>query len=579
MLRSPGNTRVLRRSLFGGNQLTKYNEKDASWHHEYSIRPDTFAFKVSGRPDIRMNRLSPFQELKNRRFNVLDFIYRNSTNYPFHEKTPQEVFNSYPLINAKKLARNKYRPRKVKMSVADYIDDSLYNPHYGYFSLEVEIFNTEKPFDYNNITDVDDFLDNWKLAYTKYDNEEVKVKRQELIQPDKNNYANPQSKFASTSLKLYNEEKEKLKPDQKNKRSLQLWHTPTELFQPYYGEAIARNLLDKYKTDPKFKDQDLIIYEMGGGNGTLMINILNYIKKTDPKIYAKATYKIIEISSQLAVKQYSLALKSKLVAKGLDSLKCEIINKSIFEWNDVVEEPVFFISLEVFDNFAHDLIRYDNETGLPHQGHVLIDDKGDFYEFFTPELNYYSDLYLNLRENSKNRLLGKNSLLKTAKSVIPFINKDNIHPLNHSNTKLVWKNSLIPLKDNLTPGEFIPTRLLHFFSILKYKFPNHSLVSSDFHYLPNTVEGYYNGPVVQTILKDKMVDITTYMCHQGFFDIMFPTDFNVMSDMYYQVTGKSASVELHKHYLQQWSDIKATTTKKGENPMLDFYKNVNFMIS
>lgn len=558
--------RVFRRLLFNNNKLIKYRENDSSFHHEYSIRPDTFAFKISN-----TSTTSPFQ--KTGKFNLIDYIYRNSTNYPFDKKTPKEVFNTYPMINSKKLGRNGTRPRKVKMAVSDFIEDSLYNPQYGYFSMEVEIFHNDKPFDYHNIKDVDDFMDTWQKAYVKYDNEQVAPQRKELIAADSVNYADPKSKFATNSLRLYNEEKKNTNPTTKNKRSLQLWHTPTELFQPFYGEAIAKNILSKFKAE---NQEELIIYEMGGGNGTLMTNILKYLKVKEPKIYAKTQYKIIEISSQLAVKQYNQALREKLVSQGLDVLKFQIINKSIFEWKDVETKPCFFIALEVFDNFSHDLIRYDNKTGEPYQGHVLVDDKGDFYEFFTPKLNYYSEVFLQLRENGPYSQLKTNYLHKF-KSLIPFLNKDSIHPLNHSTSKLIWKNSLFPFKDNLSPGEFIPTRLTEFFHILKHKFPNHHLISSDFNSLPNSIPGYYNAPVVQTVVKDKMVDITTYMCHQGFFDIMFPTNFNLMSNIYEQIVGKQVIVELHKKYLQTWGDVEATTTKRGENPMLEFYTNVSFM--
>lgn len=165
------------------------------------------------------------------------------------------------------------------------------------------------------------------------------------------------------------------------------------------------------------------------------------------------------------------------------------------------------------------------------------------------------------------------------KSALPFVNEGSVHPLLHSNFKMSIKDKLLPFKDHLTPGEFIPTRLLQFFQILKHRFPNHTLISSDFNALPNTINGHYNAPVVQTVIKDRMVDVSTYMVHQGFFDIMFPTDFALASEMYKQITGKLARVELHKEFLLQWADVDAVTTLKGENPMLDFYKNVSFMVS
>lgn len=586
-------------------KLANFDESEG-FHHEYSIRPDTFVFKVSGANersrsvvDIKKERsihptdkkVHPLQKNNSKNgFNAVDFIYRNSTNYPFNERSPQEVFNEYPLTNSSKLARRLHRPKKIKMLASDFIDDSLYNPNYGYFSQEVEIFHPDQPFDYNNISDVDDFMDSWQKAYSKYDemNPKAHQAKQKLRDIAKQNEDSKEtdSKLARRAKEIYKKETELVQTGQfsQTKRSLQLWHTPTELFQPYYGEALARYLLVNYKLNGYYPYNDLIIYEMGGGNGTLMCNILNYIKENQPDVYARTQYKIIEILSQLAEKQYSNALKSKLILQGLDSLKLEIINKSIFNWDRIVEDPCFFIALEVFDNFAHDLIRYDNVTGEPYEGHVLIDEHGDFYEFFTPELSYYSNAFLQLRENGQypvlkhsDTVLGK---IETAKSMVPFVtNKDKIHPLYHSSQKLKTMNYLLPFKDNLTPGEFIPTKLLHFFQILKHKFPQHSLICSDFHFLPNSINGYYNAPVVQTVIQDKMVDITTYMCYQGYFDIMFPTDFGVAGDLYKQVTGKVPRVELHHDFLEHWADTDITSTKKGENPMLDFYTNVSFMVS
>lgn len=586
-------------------KIANFNENEG-FHHEYSIRPDTFAFKASGANERSrsivevetkkrvpsVDNVHPLQKKKNSNgFNVVDFIYRNSTNYPFNERSPQEVFNAYPLTNSSKLSRRIHRPKKTKMLVSDFIDDSLYNPNYGYFSQEVEIFHPDEPFDYNNISDVDDFMDNWQKAYAKYDEmnpkaSQAKQKLRDIMDQNEATGKKNESKLAKRAKELYNKETNVVQTGQfaRTKRSLQLWHTPTELFQPYYGEALARYLLVNYKLNGYYPYNDLIIYEMGGGNGTLMCNILNYIKENQPDVYARTQYKIIEILSQLAEKQYSNAMKAKLILQGLDSLKLEIINKSIFDWDKVVEEPCFFIALEVFDNFAHDLIRYDNTTGEPYQGHVLIDEHGDFYEFFTPELSYYSNAFLQLRENGQYPVLKHSSSIlgkiETAKSMIPFAtNKDKIHPLYHSSQKLKTLNYLLPFKDNLTPGEFIPTKLLHFFQILKHKFPQHSLICSDFHYLPNSIGGYYNAPVVQTVIQDKMVDISTYMCYQGYFDIMFPTDFGIASDLYKQVTGKVPRVELHHDFLELWADVNITSTKKGENPMLDFYTNVSFMIS
>lgn len=110
----------------------------------------------------------------------------------------------------------------------------------------------------------------------------------------------------------------------------------------------------------------------------------------------------------------------------------------------------------MFDNFSHDLIRYDNDSGKPYEGKVVIDENGDFFEFFTPELSYYSNAYLNLRENSKYSVLKQSSSVGGYLSALKSFYSDDVHPLLHSSAKLKLKNTILPYDSNLTPGEFIP---------------------------------------------------------------------------------------------------------------------------
>lgn len=78
----------------------------------------------------------------------------------------------------------------------------------------------------------------------------------------------------------------------------------------------------------------------------------------------------------------------------------EIIHKSIFDWDIQVEEPCFFLALEVIvcfmgneffirpkDNFAHDAVRYrithDINNNQPLQTRVVINPRdGEMEEHF-----------------------------------------------------------------------------------------------------------------------------------------------------------------------------------------------------
>lgn len=393
------------------------------------------------------------------------------------------------------------------------LPDSLYNPHYGYFPKHAVIFSPGEPFDFGSLPDESAFHSLLGSRYTEF---------------------------------------EDMLDEKEPSDTRQLWHTPTELFRPYYGEAIARYLVLNYKL-LHHPHHDLIIYEMGAGNGTLMLNILDYIQEVHPDVYKRTQFKIIEISSALANLQSEQLARTASSRGHTDHV--EIINRSIFNWDLYVSAPCYFLSLEVFDNFAHDSIRYDPVTEQPLQGSVLIDEAGDFYEFYTKSIDPVADRYLRLRHAACTR---------------PFD-----HPLRSPRLLRLIKARL-PLFANLTVPEFIPTRLMQFFDILREYFPYHQLLASDFNTLPGAIKGF-NAPVVQTRYQRRTVPVRTPLVQQGYFDVLFPTDFSVTEDIYRAITGRLTRVSSHKEFLRRWGDVELTETRNGESPMLSWYKNASIM--
>lgn len=427
-----------------------------------------------------------------------------------------DEFKKYQTVTADALRARKERPKRVKMLTRDFIEDSLYNPQYGYFSKNVTVFSPGDPFDFNRIADEPEFNRLLGERYTQFEDQ--------LDQKD------------------YREDR-------------QLWHTPTELFRPFYGEAIARYMVANYKLS-LYPYHDLMIYELGAGNGTLMLNILDYIRATDPEVYARTKFRIIEVSSALASLQ-NHRLQSTAASRG-HADKVEIINKSIFDWDLYVPTPCFFLALEVFDNFAHDVIRYDPFTEEAMQGSVLIDADGDFFEFYQRTLDPVASRFLRVRD-------------------VACQDRQYSHPLQTSRLLRKVRHTL-PLAPNLTLPEYIPTRLMQFFQILGTQFPAHRLITSDFHSLPNSSAGF-NAPVVQTRYQRRTVLVRTPLVQQGYFDILFPTDFGVMEDIYRAITGRLTRVMSHEDFFRRWAYAEDTQMRSGENALLGWYKNASVMVT
>lgn len=372
----------------------------------------------------------------------------------------KDEYHKYPMVTADDLRYMKERPRKVKMFMRDFIEDSLYNPNYGYFSKQVVIFTPGEPFDFPNLQDELEFHSLLSQRYVQFEDD-----LDEIAHSD----------------------------------TRQLWYTPTELFRPYYGEAIARYLVANYKLTT-YPYHDLILYEMGAGRGTLMLNILDYIRDVEPEVYNRTRYNIIEISTQLTTLQNSQLLRDAASRGHAD--KVEIINKSIFDWDQPVPSPCFFLAFEVFDNFAHDVVRYDLHTEQPLQGVVLINETGDFFEFYTPELDPVAARYFRVREAATG-----------GRYKVPY-------PTSRVGR---WWATNKPFAGNLSQPEYIPTRLMNFFDVLAKYFPAHRLLTSDFHSLPDAVPGL-NAPIVQTRFERRPVPVTTpLVCFPSFNFPSYPT--------------------------------------------------------
>lgn len=425
-----------------------------------------------------------------------------------HHANPIEMapISTYKRLNAKQMGLLKNVPPKTSILTREFIHNSLYHPFYGYFSKRADVFTLSAPIDFRSVRNNSHFMG--LLSQSYYEIEEKQAKKTDIAQ--------------------------------------QVWHTPTELFRPHYGNALAAYLIKTFKNNPQ---DEFIIYEIGAGNGTLMSNIMDYIQKNENDIYKVLSYKIIEISPQLATIQ-----EGQRKMNPLHGDRIEIINKSILDWKEIEERQCFFIAMEVLDNLSHDLIRYDSESGVALQGITLIDEKTNYEEGYEEITDNLIQRYLDCRAKTgyTNKLL-KSELTRSISNYLPF-------------------------QSDMSKPEFIPTSCFSVLEKLNSCFPKHNLLISDFSSLPDAIEGL-DAPVVQTRYHEQMIAVSTYLVQPGWFDIFFPTNFELLKDVYRVSCGRDAKIYTHQEFMVENSDLVATTTKSGENPMKSYYQNAKFIVS
>jgi len=113
------------------------------------------------------------------------------------EASPGPYVN-YHMVTANDLESHTAPPKRVKMLVRDFIEDSLYNPNYGYFPHHATIFTpSDNNIEFGSLRDSVEFESEVAKRYTSYGaDEEAGARRQ-------------------------------------------LWHTPTELFKVYFYFIIT----------------------------------------------------------------------------------------------------------------------------------------------------------------------------------------------------------------------------------------------------------------------------------------------------------------------------------------------------
>lgn len=510
------------------------------------------------------------------------------------------------------------------MLARDFVADSLYNPRYGYFARRAALLPPQQQlsngndaddggFRFREMKDQRDFMAQVEERYNAFERTVIQqgasTPTGAPVRPPptssstggggrkRPNAPSPSSAAGLEAAQALGRAayEQSLREDQSHDVGVQsmlarqVWHTPTTLFRPHYARIVAQHCLDTLQ-GPMQRGEPLVIYELGAGDGSLTGDVMRYLEEVLPsEAYERVEYNIVEISERLAKGQ------EEKLAKWVSQGKVRVHRRDFLEWDQREERSCVVIALEVLDNLPHDVVRYGTSDLLPYQAYISIDGTGDFAELYTPAVDPLIRRYLDLLQQVRPGTVASPPGVPRWLSSLPT-------PLRRGLAEH-W-----PLFPNLTKERhFLPTGALHLIDVLAAQFPKHHTLISDFSALPQAVKGV-DGPVVQTRLARNAgpvsggrggpdpnsaatpVAVSTYAVLQGFFDIFYPTNFEVLRDIYGRVvagkrgsgTNGTATVSSHRAFLERYPDLAkqcALNGGRGPNPMLEWYANVKWLTS
>ena len=109
--------------------------------------------------------------------------------------------------------------------------------------------------------------------------------------------------------------------------------------QPHFSHALISAILSDHQA--RTPDSELVIYELGAGNGSFMLDSLSFLRERHPEIYARTKYRIVEISPVLAQRQRERARDADVRDR------VEIIQSDIFNWKGKDDQACYVVALEV----------------------------------------------------------------------------------------------------------------------------------------------------------------------------------------------------------------------------------------
>mmetsp|Transcript_3237 Transcript_3237/g.8191 ORF Transcript_3237/g.8191 Transcript_3237/m.8191 type:complete len:456 (+) Transcript_3237:178-1545(+) len=336
------------------------------------------------------------------------------------------------------------------------------------------------------------------------------------------------------------------------------WLTPSEIFRPHYGNALAQCMLTHHLDHaPPGPRAPFVVYELGAGTGTVARNVLDYTREHEPAVYQDMHYITVEISESLAAAQHQQVCEEGGHHERFAVQRRDAADAAGWELDD---GPCYVLALEVMDNMAHDrVVRRDGEWYETHVRHYKGCASGDMEEVLLP-----------LQDNLIQRCMSAFDISESSQG---------------AERGGGWLARWLSPSASAAETLFLPTRTLELFETLHRVRPNHRLLAADFSELPDVQIAGRNAPLVSNTQGGSTIDHATYLVPKGSADIFFPTDFEALSRLYTMAAASSdgsapassgaVASEYHNvaDFMYTYADWKATSTMSGYNPLLEDFTN------
>ena len=335
------------------------------------------------------------------------------------------------------------------------------------------------------------------------------------------------------------------------------WLTPVELFKPYYSNTLAEFVVkaagapdDRDASSASSSTSDVHVVELGGGRGTNAALILTHLRDMHPKVYDGLSYTIFDASPTLQ------ELQRQVVSDSGHEDKCNFVLRDM---TDVAEgrapflsqsnKPTVAIALELLDNLAHDKVSRCRKTRILQQAEVIevpCNDK-DGYGY-----------------------------------------EEKFEPITDSLLQEVVERAPAYVSGTGRRPKWVPTVACGVLRRLFDDRPNASLLMADFDWLPppdlvsdSIIERRSiaaDGDPIITSMED--VDHACYLTapRLSLCDILFPTDFSLLSDYVRKCAKREFEVQTTKQsdFLLQYGPEQIKKTRSwisGFTPLLEDFSN------